>query len=99
MAGPINPEEVQTFKDAKIPEEVFRIFNDLIVENWDGTSATVTQEIAEGRIAEVLGITRQEVYNRHLLSVEGIYRKAGWKVLYDTPGYNEEYNTYFRFSK
>ena len=30
---------------------------------------------------------------------EPIYEKAGWKVSYDGPGYNESYDGYYIFKK
>ena len=99
MSGPINPKEVQARKNAKIPDEVFQVFNELIVDNWDGHSATVMQDDAAKKIAKKLKITTEQVYARSLLDIEGIYRKAGWKVEYDKPGYCETYEAFFRFTK
>jgi len=99
MAGPIKPKEVQARKNASLPEEVFQVFNDLIVENWDGHQATVNQDEAAKRIAKALNITRQQAFDRSLLDVEDAYQKAGWKVVYDKPGYNETYEAYFTFRK
>lgn len=99
MVGPIEPNEVQNKKDEQLPEEVFIVFNDIIIENWDGHSATVMQDEVAKRIAKALKITTTQVYNRNLLDVENAYTKAGWKVEYDKPGYNEDYRPYFIFSK
>ena len=46
-----------------------------------------------------LKITEQEVYDRNLLDVEDAYRKLGWKVAYDKPGYNEAYEGTYQFKK
>ena len=99
MSGPIKPKEVQDKKLASIPEEVYEAFNELIVDNWDGKSASVSQKSASVLVARALDITEQDVYLRHLLDVEDVYRKAGWKVVYDKPGYNEDYEAFFVFSK
>jgi hypothetical protein len=99
MAGPIKPSEVQKVKDSKLPEEVFQVFNDLIVENWDGNSATFYKDEANKRVAKALNISGQEVYNRNLLDVETVYRKAGWKVEYDSPSIGDNYEANFTFSK
>jgi hypothetical protein len=71
----------------------------LIVEDWNGSSATVMQPEAAKRIAKALGITTSEAFKRGLLDVEDAYRKAGWKVEYDKPGYNETYEASFKFRK
>lgn len=97
--GPIKPEEVQDVKDSLIPEKVIEVFNDLIAENWAYTSSTFTQNEAIHRITCAMNITREEVYGRGWLNVEDIYRKVGWKVEYDKPGYNETYEATFTFRK
>jgi len=99
MGGPIKPKDVQSKKDAALPEEVFEVFNQLIVENWDGRSATVNQDEACKRICKALKIKSGEAYDRGLLDVESAYRKAGWKVVFDKPGFNENYDAFFVFSK
>ncbi len=83
----------------KLPPEVFQVFNDLIKEDWDGSQATVLQDEAAERIAKALGISRSKVFDKHLLDVEGFYEEAGWDVVYDKPGYNEDYTAFFRFRK
>lgn len=101
MSGPIKPSEVQDKKNASLPAEVFDAFNALIVEKWSEASrcAIIHQcEVAE-RVAVALGITKGEVYERKLLDVEDAYRKAGWKVKYDKPAYNETYEPSFEFRK
>ena len=98
MPGPIKPSEVRAKKTANIPDAVFEVFNRLIVESWDGGSATVLQDEVAGLVADALDIDRKEVYRRHLLDVEESYREQGWDVEYDKPGYHETYSASFRFS-
>lgn len=43
--------------------------------------------------------TRQDVYNNNWLDFESLYRRAGWKVEYDRPGFNETYDPYWTFTK
>jgi hypothetical protein len=97
--APIRPEEVADAKSAQLPAAVIEVFNDLITTNWSGDRATVKQEKALVMIAERLGITRQEVFDRKLLDVEHAYIKAGWKVRYDKPGWDESYEAYFVFQR
>lgn len=101
MSGPLKPSEVQQKKNASIPEEVFEVFNSLIVEKWSESSreAVIHQCEAAERVATALKITKGEVYDRKLLDVESTYRQAGWKVEYDKPAYNETYEPTFRFRK
>lgn len=99
MGGPIKPKEVQSKKDAALPEKVFEVFNKLITKNWDGHQATVHEDEACMLIGKALKITDAQVYHRHLLDVESAYRKAGWKVKYDKPGFNEDYEAFYVFTK
>lgn len=99
MSGPIKPKEVQSRKNAKIPNEVFQVINEMIEGDWDGNSATVLQDEAAKKIAKKLKITTDQVFDRHYMDIEGAYRKAGWKVEYDKPGYCEDYEAFFRFTK
>jgi len=99
MANPIRPEDVTAAKAAALPDEVTDVFNELIAEAWDGRSAIVMQDDAAEAISERLGISHQEIYDRHLLDVESVYRAAGWGVTYDKPGFNETYRPYFTFAR
>lgn len=99
MSKPITPTEITESKAAALPNVVFEAFSDAIVAAWDGWSAKVKQASVAMVIAARLDISQAEVYNRGFLDVEPIYRKAGWKVKYDKPGYNESYEAYFEFTK
>ncbi len=67
----------------------------------------ILDRLAEGR-AEYNGkeenmpwyyaATRQQVFDNHWLDFEPLYRKAGWNVVYDKPGFNEDYIGFWRFS-
>lgn len=98
-AKPISPEEVVDVKEASLPEGVLEVFNDEIARQWNGSSALIKQNGLVERLVEKLGMTRDQIFANHFLDVEDIYRKAGWHVEYDKPGYNEDYEAYFKFSK
>jgi hypothetical protein len=44
------------------------------------------------------GLTEAKIFDKHWLDVEDIYRRVGWKVRFDQPGYNEDYKAYFVFT-
>lgn len=92
---PIKPSEVIDKKQELIPDEVIEAFNEMIAANWNGTSSTVSQTEVYALIKKKLG----KDFPMNYLDVEDIYRKAGWKVNYDKPGYNESYGATFEFSK
>lgn len=99
MPGPIKPDDVEKAKIRAIPEEVFEVFNALIVREWDGRQSIVKQDEAAERIAKTLQISEEEVFSLHYLDVEQAYREAGWSVKYDKPGYNESYPSTFHFKR
>lgn len=99
MSKPIKPSDVVNAKKTATPDEVIDAFNGLIAEKFSSGSATVTVKEAADRIAHALGVSREQVFDRGWLDVEDIYRKAGWHVDFDKPGYNEDYEAYYVFSK
>ena len=92
----ITPQEASKSRVCSIPDAVFKVFNDMIVANFDDREASFCQE----EVVKVLvkkGYKRNEIYENNWLDVEPFYRKAGWKVEYDKPGYNETYPATFTF--
>lgn len=97
--NPITPEEVDDQQITSIPDEVITIFNEMIVENWRGSYAHVDQNAVVNRIAERMMVSRSHIFDRGWLDVEQLFRNAGWKVMYDKPGYCESYDAYFEFRR
>ncbi|MEK7640643.1 MAG: hypothetical protein AAB389_01455 [Patescibacteria group bacterium] len=95
---PIKPSEVVQIKKEAMPDVVLQSFNELITENFDGTSAVVKQDDVVNLLVKK-GFTRDEIFKKGWLEVEDIYRVAGWTVIYDKPGYNEDYDANFEFRK
>lgn len=100
MTKPLRPEEVAAAKLAALPEGVIELFNELIAVHFDGRRATFNQAKVIHALLE-LGIagSAQEIFDRHLLDVEPVYRAAGWMVTYDKPGFNEPGDAFFTFSQ
>ena len=95
---PISPMEVESEKRKNFPREVFEAFNELIVENAGSGEITVKQKDVVARMVKK-GLNANEIFKKGWLDVEDVYRKAGWKVDYDKPAYNEDYDAYFTFSR
>jgi len=96
---PITPEELDDI--IPIPDFVIEAINNLIKKNYRGSSFTIKlQEIVQAIIANSRGsITQDKIYAEKWLDFEYIYRKNGWNVIYDKPGYDETYDAFFKFSK
>lgn len=94
---PIKPKEAALKKVSDIPDGVIKAFNTLIVKNLSNGYSQVTQKDAVNEIVKNMGCDREDIFNKNWLDIESHYRKAGWKVKYDKPGYNESYEAFFEF--
>ena len=99
MTDPIDPNEIQGEKNKTIPDKVIAIWNEMLIEKWKGYSVTIKQDDAVERIAKTPDIPRNDVFKLDYLEIEDIFRKAGWEVYYDKPGFNESGYAIFRFTK
>ena len=62
-----------------IPDEVFKVFNALIRENYNGCSATFTQPEVVCRLMNT-GLKSKHIFERGWLNIETYYRAVGWTV-------------------
>jgi ABC-type transport system substrate-binding protein len=109
MVKPISPKDVVQAKHDSLPDEVMRAFNTLIAERWDGHSSYIKQGEVVKLIVESLEKNptyqdlnpekiRKLIFEKGWLDVEGVFRKVGWKVEFDRPGYNETYEAHYTFT-
>jgi len=96
---PIRPDEVAIAKKSVFPKEVFQAFNEMIVSNAVGGYSKFKAKDVASLIAKKLRIRLGAVYDKNYLNVEDTYRKEGWKVIYDKPGFNETYDPTFTFRR
>ena len=98
---PITPEQVIEARADSLPDEVIKAFNELIIQNFDGTSSRISQDEVIDEILENFdgALTRQDIFTRDYLSVETFYQKAGWVVEYDKPGVGDTGEATFTFTK
>jgi hypothetical protein len=96
-ARPLSPKEVSGEKLKNLPDVVIETFNQLIAENDVGGHSVITQKEIVALLVNK-GLNKAQIFKNGWLDIEDIYRKAGWKVEYDKPGYNEDYDAFFTFS-
>lgn len=97
---PIKPAEIaEARKRLSGYDEVIKIFNQMIIESWNGSSVTLRQDEIVKRILKETNITHENIFSMHYLDVEDDFRAQGWKVEYDKPGYCETYEATFTFKK
>jgi len=92
VSKPLSPSEAFDLKQKVIPDKVIDIINEMILENFNGGIATLQQAELVRRMK-----ARLEDFQERWLDFEDVYRKQGWKVTYDKPGYNETYPAIFVF--
>lgn len=86
-------------KVSHIPDVVFECFNKLIAKNLStGGRSTVRKIDVVALIVSSSQLTPTELHNNKYLDVEYFYRKAGWKVGYESPDRGEDYEPYYTFS-
>ena len=103
--GPMSVNDILKYKKEAIPIVVFDAVNYLLAEKFNGTSAVLKQCDIIDKIIEYLNIPevqktpkKQEIFDKHWLDFEELYREQGWHVYYGKPAYNETYEATFTFS-
>ena len=97
---PITPQQALDNVEKSFPSFVFEAVNNCINQHCFGKSSfTIKQNVIMDEILKLApeGTTRQEVFDKHWLDFEDAYRKTGWIVNYDKPGYDESYEAFFKF--
>lgn len=93
---PITPDQVIEAKSQGLPPFVIRVFDELIIRKWNGTQSKV---LAKEAVAMMRELSDEDPYTRRWLDIEDTYRSVGWNVEYDRPGFNEDYDAFYVFTK
>ena len=97
---PIAPEDITKTKEDFIPDEVIECFNEMIVEKWNGKESFFKQKEIVSKIKKKMNLKdTKKMYDEHWLDIEGMYIKLGWTVKYESPCYDQDFDSYFKFTK
>lgn len=96
---PINPNEIIEEKVRAIPEQVVRVFNELIARNWSNDKAIVFANDAIEFIKFLTGASKDTIIQNHWLDIEPLYRKGGYDVTYFESKGLDAFPSYFEFRK
>lgn len=106
MVKPIRPDQVKNVEF--FPDFVLEAFNELIQQNFNGSRSIFDQNDAiemilsktrlQRKIDDQPELTRATIFKNGWLDIENVYRKEGWKVEFDKPGYNESYIGFWTFT-
>lgn len=78
---------------------MIEVVNELLRKYFDGHQAVIRQEeIKEMFIKRTPEYDSHRMFAEKLMDIEQFYRAAGWKVVYEKPGYNERGQAFFTFS-
>ncbi|MDD5151116.1 MAG: hypothetical protein PHC28_11695 [Flavobacterium sp.] len=99
MIKPISPKEAKKIyqTQTQIPDEVFKVVNELIISHYNDTVITIKQKDIIENVSKELNIDIID-FNMKFLDFESYYQKQGWKVDYNSPGYCESFPETFSFS-
>lgn len=99
---PFNPDEADRVAKHNIPDAVIQAVNEFLSSPEFALNGRVSfkQDALIKRVQELNpGLDRRTLFDQHFLDFEEMYRDAGWKVVYDKPGYHENYDAYFEISR
>ncbi|HUS50730.1 MAG TPA: hypothetical protein VMZ91_11240 [Candidatus Paceibacterota bacterium] len=96
---PIKPKDIMDNLSDVIHPAIITAVNEILKEQYRGNSATIKQkDIISRALTLCPEITQNEIFDKKWMDFEHIFKKAGWDVKYDGPGYRESYDAYFVFS-
>jgi hypothetical protein len=101
MVKPLAPADVVSAQVELFPDFVIETWNKAIAKNWSGTQSRIEQDdmVLELIAASPTLIDRGDVFARHWLDIEDVYRAEGWVVEYVRPVYNDSYYAHYIFKK
>ena len=104
IVRPISPKEARAKHLVTIPEEVIAVINDFLIKGSPNSSTGISidqNEVIEHVIILMKehgkAVERNDFFDKHWLDFESLFKKAGWKIEYNKPGYNESYTAFWTF--
>jgi hypothetical protein len=94
MIEPITPAQARLSHETVIPSVVIEAINRLLSRHYNDKRIIIELSQLKTEIA-ITGFNIQ--MQNQWLDFENIYRKQGWRVVRDIPGYNESYETFWEF--
>lgn len=102
---PFTPDEAVASKLSSIPDAVIETVNKLLSMRYSngGRASFRISEIVgpalEQMQAQGIKVSKDDFFSKKWLDFEDVYRKQGWKVVYDNPGCCEDYEGYWEFTR
>jgi hypothetical protein len=104
---PFSPEDAKAAKVHILPKPLLQAINELLAEKYrDKGPIHIKLKDLKARCRRILGVDEMfsgadpvDAWPNSVWDFEPVYRQHGWKVSYDSPGYNESYDGYYIFEK
>lgn len=97
---PLSPEEVEQQTATNIPDAVIMAVNTLLKKYFRNGHATIPQDEILSEVRRIDSKLKADfLCDNHYLDFEPLFQRAGWKVSYDKPGWNETGEAYFKFER
>lgn len=99
MTKPLTPADIDAHikSGARIPDFVLVAVNMLLLKATNPNYIVLKLKDVKTAIFDQLPARRP--FDPQWLDFEPAYREAGWDVIYDRPGYNEDYEPTWTFKK
>lgn len=99
---PLTPEVAMQSHYKNVPGKVIECWNKCIQENLQVRGKKVSSrfllEELSDKIKQEMECSHDEAQKKGWFDLEDVFRKQGWKVSYDQPGYNESYKAHYEFN-
>lgn len=97
---PLKPSDMELIENQReFPEFVVSAFNECIKRNWNGREAKIKQDEVISAMLKTRKVKRNQIFDNNYLDIEPLYESQSWRVEYDKPGYNENYEPFFVFQR
>ena len=98
MIKPISPADVKEARLKDVLPKIIEIFNEQIVEKFDGYKSLIRLNDVANIITAQTSIPRAELFDKKLLDIEDYYRDAGWIVEFEKSQRGEyDFPSYYLF--
>lgn len=99
MTKPISPSEITTKQIEMIPDRIIEVWNTMLAQKFNGTSATVYQREIISAIQAAWDADERYILTQGWLDIEEIYRQVGWMVEYVKRGIGDNFESHFIFTR
>lgn len=101
---PLTPKEVLSRRGKYLLPQLVEAVNTYLCENYNGKNSVkmLRKEVVNKTIElcskNNIHMTEQILYQKGHLDFEGVFKKYGWNVTYESPDRDESFESYYLFT-